>query len=53
MTDPYAVIPAVRKKKVQIKCSTCAERNCPFRGSAVDWLHCARWMPEGVKNDAK
>lgn len=51
MTDPY--IPSVRKKKVQTKCSNCADKRCPFRGSVVDWLHCDKWMPEGVENDAK
>lgn len=52
MLDPFAVIPVVKPRRVPRKCSTCANRECRVRGTVVNWLHCSKWLPEGVtKND--
>lgn len=38
--------PQSRRERVKVKCSTCANRKCRQRGSAVEWLHCGMWMPK-------
>ena len=52
MLDPFAVIPVIRKR-IPIKCSTCANQSCTVRGTVVNWLHCSKWLPEGVTKDDK
>ena len=50
MTDPFAVIPVVRKR-IPIKCSTCADKSCRVRGTVVDWKHCCKWKPGEQSNE--
>lgn len=35
------------------KCSTCSSKSCTVRGMVVNWLHCGKWIPEGVTKDGK
>lgn len=42
----HALPPQARRARVQVKCSTCANRMCRQRGSAVEWLHCGMWLPK-------
>ncbi len=53
MLDPFAVIPVAKPRRVPIKCSTCANRECRVRGTVVNWLYCSKWLPEGVTKDGK
>ncbi len=53
MLDPFAVIPVAKPRRVPIKCSTCANKSCTVRGTVVNWLHCSKWLPEGVTKDDK
>lgn len=35
------------------KCSTCSSKSCTVRGTVVNWLHCGKWIPEGVTKNGK
>lgn len=45
MIDLYAkALPAgPKKKRLPVKCSTCADRECKQRGRVCDWMHCGKW----------
>lgn len=45
MVDLYAkALPAeAKKKRIPVKCSTCADRTCRERGKVCDWMHCWKW----------
>lgn len=49
MTGLYIPIlhAAAKRNHIPIKCSTCADKRCPVRGTVVDWQHCSKWLPEG------
>lgn len=39
------------KKRIPVKCSTCGNRKRRERFGSVEWKHCGKWFPGGVKND--
>lgn len=42
VVPPPAPFP-LPKKRVPVRCSTCANQECRVSGKACNWLHCKEW----------
>lgn len=38
--------PLQKKKRIEVRCSTCKYQSCHERFSVVEWRHCWKWSPE-------